>query len=159
MYPTQSSGMSMWTNAGYSNFNGGTLSLRKAFRAGVLVRLQLHAVALAATTAARPRPGGGIGGGIMLNPYDFDAFYGDSDFDIRHNLNSNVLVELPFGRGKKFLSNAGALTDALVGGWQLTGIFRYRSGLPTSVAYSGIWPTNFVVHHARRPDRRLRRRT
>jgi len=41
------------------------------------------------------------------------------------------------------LGNAGALTEALVAGWQLSTIFRYRSGLPTSVAYSGLWPTNF----------------
>jgi hypothetical protein len=62
---------------------------------------------------------------------------------VRHNVNSNVLFELPFGRGKAMLGNAGDLTEALVGGWQLSTIFRYRSGLPTSVAYSGLWPTNF----------------
>ena len=38
---------------------------------------------------------------------------------------------------------SGDLTEALVGGWQLSTIFRYRSGLPTSVAYGGLWPTNF----------------
>jgi len=58
-------------------------------------------------------------------------------------VNSNVLFELPFGRGKAMLGNAGDLTEALVGGWQLSTIFRYRSGLPTSVAYGGLWPTNF----------------
>jgi hypothetical protein len=79
----------------------------------------------------------------MLNPYDFDAFYGDSDFDIRHNINSNVLLDLPFGQGKKFLGTASGFVDQVVGGWQVTGIFRYRSGLPTAVAYSGLWPTNF----------------
>jgi hypothetical protein len=54
-----------------------------------------------------------------------------------------VLLDLPFGRGKAFLSNAGGLTDALVGGWQVSTIFRYRSGLPTAVSYTGLWPTNF----------------
>jgi hypothetical protein len=79
----------------------------------------------------------------MLNPYDFDAFYGDSDFDIRHNVNANVLIELPFGKGKRFMNSASGLTEQVVSGWQLSGIFRYRSGLPTAVAYSGLWPTNF----------------
>ena len=92
----------------------------RRYSKGYLVRRQLHAVALAWTTAARPKPGGGSAAGIMLNPYDLDAFYGDSDFDVRHNLNSNVLFELPFGQGKPMLGNAGALTDALVGGWQLS---------------------------------------
>ncbi|MGE0446507.1 MAG: hypothetical protein AB7P99_14870, partial [Vicinamibacterales bacterium] len=77
------------------------------------------------------------------NPYDLDSFYGDSDFDVRHNINSNVLLELPFGRGKPLLGNAGPILDGLVGGWQLSTIFRYRSALPSAVAYSGLWPTNF----------------
>ena len=56
-----------------------------------------------------PESGGGSAGAIMLNPYDYDSFYGDSDFDIRHNLNANVLFELPFGRGKALLGDAGDL--------------------------------------------------
>jgi hypothetical protein len=34
LYPIQSSSMSTWTNAGYSDFNGGTFSLRKVFSKG-----------------------------------------------------------------------------------------------------------------------------
>lgn len=142
LYPTQSSGMSMWTNAGYANFNGMTLSLRKPLSNNVSFDFN-YTLSHSMDNGGAAEAGGGSAGGIMLNPYDFDAFYGDSDFDVRHNINSNVMFELPFGRGKAFLGNAGGLMDALVGGWQLTGIFRYRSGLPTSVAYTGIWPTNF----------------
>ena len=142
MYPTQSSGMSMWTNAGYSNFNALMLSLRKSFNRGVSFDVN-YTLAHAQDNGGAPESGGGSAAGIMLNPYDLDSFYGDSDFDVRHNVNSNVLVELPFGQGKPFLGNANTLVDSLVGGWQLSTIFRYRSGLPTAVAYSGLWPTNF----------------
>jgi hypothetical protein len=141
-YPTQSSGMSMWTNAGYANFNGMTLSLRKILSRGFSFDFN-YTLSRSRDNGVAPEAGGGSQGGIMLNPYDFNAFYGDSDFDIRHNINGNVLTELPFGQGKRFFSHAGTLTDAVIGGWQLSGIFRYRSGLPTSVAYSGLWPTNF----------------
>jgi hypothetical protein len=141
-YPTQASGMSMWTNAGYSNFHGGTFSLRKAFRQGFSFDVN-YTLSHSLDNGIAPEAGGGSAGGIMLNPYDFDAFYGDSDFDIRHNINSNVLLDLPFGQGKKFLGTASGFVDQVVGGWQVTGIFRYRSGLPTAVAYSGLWPTNF----------------
>lgn len=142
MYPTQSSGMSMWTNAGYSNFNALLVSLRKSFSAGVSFDFN-YTLAHAMDNGGAPESGGGNAGGLMLNPYDLDSFYGDSDFDVRHNINSNILFELPFGRGKPFLGNANALVDGLVGGWQLSTIFRYRSGLPSAVAYSGLWPTNF----------------
>jgi hypothetical protein len=141
-YPTQSSGMSMWTNAGYGNFNGMTLSLRRALNSGISFDFN-YTLSHSLDNGGAAEAGGGSAGGIMLNPYDFDAFYGDSDFDIRHNVNSNVLFELPFGQGKRFLNKSGALVEALAGGWQIGGIFRYRSGLPTSVAYSGLWPTNF----------------
>jgi hypothetical protein len=142
MYPVQSSGMSMWTNAGHSDFNGMTLSLRKALSGGVAFDVN-YTLARARDNGSAAESGGGSAGGIMLNPYDLDSFYGDADFDVRHNINSNVLVELPFGRGKRFMGNAGEFTDALVGGWLVSGIFRYRSGLPTAVTYTGLWPTNF----------------
>jgi hypothetical protein len=142
MYPTQSSGMSMWTNAGHSDFNGMTLSLRKLLSRGFAFDVN-YTLARARDNGGAPESGGGSAGGIMLNPYDLDSFYGYSDFDVRHNVNSNVLVELPFGRGKAILGHASPLTDALVGGWLISGIFRYRSGLPTAVSYTGLWPTNF----------------
>ena len=79
----------------------------------------------------------------MLNPYNYRAFRGSSDFDIRHNLNANALYELPVGQGKRLLSNAPGWLDQIAGGWQVSTIVRYRSGLPTAVAYTGLWPTNF----------------
>ena len=39
-------------------------------------------------------------------------------------------AELPFGRDKKFLSDAGTFANALLGGWQAQSIVNYRSGLP-----------------------------
>lgn len=53
-----------------------------------------------------------------------------STFDIPHNLAVSVGYELPWGRGKKFLSQANRFTDALLGGWQIQGIVVVRSGRP-----------------------------
>ena len=63
------------------------------------------------------------------------AYRGSSDFDARHNFNANVLYELPFGRGK--FKNTTPLLNEIVGGWQISLIQRYRSGLPSSVYYGG----------------------
>ena len=41
----------------------------------------------------------------------------------------NYLIELPFGKGRRFL-NRGGIVDRIVGGFQLSGIQRYQSGLP-----------------------------
>jgi hypothetical protein len=142
LFPTQSSGTSMWTNAGYSNFNGGTLSFRRPFRRGFSFDVN-YTLSHSQDNGIAPEAGGGVGSSIMLNPYDYSAYYGDSDWDARHQLNVNVLMALPFGQGKKFMSTSSGLVEGLVGGWQLSGIYRYRSGLPSSVAYSGIWVTNW----------------
>ncbi|HYR89837.1 MAG TPA: carboxypeptidase-like regulatory domain-containing protein [Terriglobia bacterium] len=141
-YPIQSSGMSMWTNTGFASFNGGTISIRKPFSRGLSFDFN-YTLSHSIDNGGGPEAGGGSAGGIMLNPFDYRAFRGSSDFDIRHNLNSNVLYELPFGQGKPLLSNATGWLDQIAGGWQVSGIMRYRSGLPTAVAYSGLWPTNF----------------
>jgi len=53
-----------------------------------------------------------------------------SSFDIPHNLTASAGFELPFGRGKKLISNANRFENALFGGWQLQTILVLRSGRP-----------------------------
>ena len=50
---------------------------------------------------------------------------GVSDFDMTHQVNANYLFEIPVGRGRHFASNSGRALDALIGGWELTGIVRW----------------------------------
>jgi hypothetical protein len=51
-------------------------------------------------------------------------------WDIPHLFSASYGYELPFGKGRRFLSNAGAVANAIVGGWQFQNIISYRSGLP-----------------------------
>jgi hypothetical protein len=44
-------------------------------------------------------------------------------------LNAIVTYQLPFGKGRAFVSNGGLLSRT-VGGWQVSGIGTYRSGIP-----------------------------
>jgi hypothetical protein len=46
----------------------------------------------------------------------------------RHRLTMAGSYDLPFGRGKKFGSDMNRVLDGFIGGWQLSGIFTYRSG-------------------------------
>ena len=45
-----------------------------------------------------------------------------------HRVRYNGLMDLPFGKGRKFFGDAGGFTNALVGGWQLTAIGEWRGG-------------------------------
>ncbi|MCM3880064.1 MAG: carboxypeptidase-like regulatory domain-containing protein [Vicinamibacterales bacterium] len=55
---------------------------------------------------------------------------GLASFDIPHLLAMSFGAELPFGTGKRFVSDAGKVTNAIIGGWQAQSIINYRSGLP-----------------------------
>jgi hypothetical protein len=68
------------------------------------------------------------------NSRDFSAWYGPSDYDVRHRLTVNFVAELPFGKGRKWAtSGVGA---ALLGDWTISGIFAARAGRPYTVNQS-----------------------
>jgi Carboxypeptidase regulatory-like domain len=77
-----------------------------------------------------------------LNP---NLEYSLSDFDVRHNLNANWLLELPFGRGRKFFDTRNSILEGIIGGWQLTGITRFNTGLPTGTPGDSQWATNWQL--------------
>ncbi len=58
--------------------------------------------------------------------------YANSNFDIPHAFKGIVSYELPFGRGKTYF-HGNALTDAVVGGWRISGTFIKQSGNPFTV--------------------------
>ena len=73
-----------------------------------------------------------IGGGAVVvaqNDQDLAAERGLSSFDQRHRFTGNFLYELPFGTGKKWLNNQGAMKE-IFGDWMWSGDFTIASGLP-----------------------------
>ena len=69
---------------------------------------------------------------IGQNSYDRRAEKAVSSLDTPQRLVASFLYELPMGRGKRLL-NSGGVTDRIVGGWSVSGILTYQSGLPTEV--------------------------
>lgn len=67
-----------------------------------------------------------------MDPYHPEKQYARSDFDRRHQLNGTFQYELPFGRGRSFLVSRAPLMNALVSGWDLSGIGMAASGRPFS---------------------------
>jgi hypothetical protein len=78
------------------------------------------------------------------NPLQPNAHRAVSDFDFRHNFNANWVLEMPFGRGRRFGSNASNRLNRVIGGWQAAGTWRWRSGFPLSPANGFFFPTNFA---------------
>jgi hypothetical protein len=70
---------------------------------------------------------------------------GNYGFIAPQYLVANYNYELPFGKGKKYLSSAHGALNQLVGGWQTTGIITISDGKPFSVTFDSSvegWPSN-----------------
>jgi hypothetical protein len=65
-----------------------------------------------------------------LNPADAEPTRMISDLDVPHRLSVSAILELPFGKGRRFLSDADGFLNALVGGWQIQGVYTYQTGFP-----------------------------
>jgi len=58
---------------------------------------------------------------------------GTCSYDVPHNFVTSYVWELPFGKGRKFLSQAPKAVDFLIGGWQWQGINTLQSGVPYTI--------------------------
>jgi len=67
-----------------------------------------------------------------------------SDFDLRHVITADWVYQLPFGKGKRFAGGSGTWLDAIIGGWQLSGLNRWTSGFPFSAIDSRGFTQNFL---------------
>jgi hypothetical protein len=97
-----------------------------------------------ASDAERVGAWGGLGGPI-INAWNPNSDRADSDFDLRHQINANAIWLMPFGRGQAFARNANSFVNAVIGGWQLSGLFRWTSGFPVTVDNGGQYPTNYQL--------------
>jgi hypothetical protein len=56
--------------------------------------------------------------------------YGPDDFNRNHVFVISTVYELPFGRGKKYMSGVGRVADLVIGGWQISNTTNWSGGLP-----------------------------
>lgn len=106
-------------NDGKTWYNSGQFGLQKRFTQGYTIGVSYTLAKWMQATeylnASDPTPTKMIG-----------------DQDVTHRVSMSFVAELPFGKGKPFLSNASGIADALLGGWQFQGVYSYQTGLPVS---------------------------
>jgi hypothetical protein len=140
LFNEQIASYTAYTSDGRGNYNALQMTVRK--RMGNDLRMDLNyswskSIDLSSNT---PRSPGGINLAQNWDPSDRRAV---SDYDVRHAVNAFAIWEMPFGRGKRFLSGSSGPVNALLGGWQLSGSWFQTSGLVTYVNDGSVWPTSW----------------
>jgi hypothetical protein len=114
------------TNSARYNYNSAQIELRKRFMKGWTFQanytLQKTLTDAAGTGQTRFDP--------LIDNANPSLEYARADFDTAQVFNFNTIYELPFGKGRRWLSTNGSLVEHLVGGWQLTSIIRASVGAP-----------------------------
>lgn len=91
----------------------------------------------------------GISASGMQNAEDRRAEWAVAGFDTPHNFRLSVSYELPFGQGKRLPLRAGILNH-VAGGWTLSAITTYQSGVPLRITQNN---TMLLFNSAQRPNR------
>ncbi len=71
------------------------------------------------------------------NPADLEAEKASADNDVRHLFVFSAIYTLPFGRGQMFGSHWNSAEQAILGGWQINGIFVAHTGQPVNIVQNG----------------------
>jgi hypothetical protein len=116
---------------GESHYNSLQIKLEKRFSDGVfgLVTYTLSKTISSGSdnTQREAVTWSGLQG--VISPFERERNESIAATDTPHVLSAAFVYELPFGQGKRYL-NEGGVVNALAGGWQMSTIFKYSSGLP-----------------------------
>lgn len=123
-------------------FNGGK-SRYKAFQAKFDWRIRSGVSVLSSLTLSEAKDNGAgsleNSNGNFPAPQDFNNLGADYALSAYHqpfNSTTSFVVELPFGRGRRYMSNANAVVDGLLGGWQIAGINTVIPGEQVTLTYT-----------------------
>jgi hypothetical protein len=123
-----------------NNYNALQASFKHRFGAG-LVFTASYTFSKFLSDTGGPEEWGAIngdqGGSSIRNYYNLKADWSVDGEDIPESLVLNYVYDLPVGRGKKFGAGMNAVADAVVGGWEVSGITTVQSGFPMSIGAGG----------------------
>ncbi|HEU5351498.1 MAG TPA: TonB-dependent receptor [Terracidiphilus sp.] len=147
----QFSSLYAWSSIGMSYYNSGQFTLRHPDSHGLSLDVSYtysHSIDMGSDTERSNEFGvTSTNTGAyseILNTWRPYLNRGSSDFDIRHMITGDWVYILPFGRGRQFAGNVNGVANAILGGWQWSGIERWSSGLPFSVFEPG-WSTDWQI--------------
>jgi hypothetical protein len=144
-YNKEFSALYAWSSIGRSSYNAAQITLRSRQTHGLQFDFNyVYSKSLdLGSDSERVPTFGGLS--AIINTWDPNQMRGPSDFDLRHQINSNWVYDMPFGRGRRFGHDWNRATDLFLGGWEVSAIYRWTSGFPFSIDAGGTYNTNFQL--------------
>jgi hypothetical protein len=148
-FDPQYSSLYVWSSMGTSSYHGGQIALHQSQVHG----MQFDAYYTLAKSidlgsdAERTGPTASTFGGYfsqIINVYNPKGNRGPSDYDVRHAVTINAIGALPFGKGRLIGANFNRWAEAFLGGWNVTGLTHWTSGLPFSSIDGLGWNTDWA---------------
>ncbi|HMD37870.1 MAG TPA: carboxypeptidase-like regulatory domain-containing protein [Candidatus Acidoferrum sp.] len=136
----QAASIAYVTSNSSSNYNGLLTTLSKKFSNGLQLNVNYtfsHSIDNLSSVVNTSI------GGIVCDLRNLRVCRGSSDFDARHIVSSYWVYDLPVGRKGYIGRNMPGWADRVVGGWEVSGIWTWRTGFPFSTATSSFPVSNY----------------
>ncbi|MEQ1603295.1 MAG: carboxypeptidase regulatory-like domain-containing protein [Pyrinomonadaceae bacterium] len=128
--PSARGGAFIVDNTNETYYNSGVIEIRRRLSNGLRVnanyvfsKAQANAYASSSVVFA----------GFTQREGGLDLAKNVQAFDLRHQFKVDATYDLPFGKGRTFLSGANAFVDGFLGGWSISPTIRWQSGSPFSL--------------------------
>ena len=118
---------------GHSNYNALDLKFEHRSRQFAMTSVYTWAKSLDDKSTAASAGSEAQGWNGYLNNHNPEADYGRSDFNVGQRFVTSVVYDLPVGRGRQFANQVNPVVNAVIGGWETTGIATFQQGFPTSI--------------------------
>ena len=137
-FPQYSGVLDTGANNGSQSYEAMSLVTSKRFKTGGVINANYTYSHIIGDTD-QPGFGGGANWQNFANPTSEKSI---GSYDVKHRAIVNYVLDLPFGKGQKWM-NQGGVSNAILGGWQANGITTLQSGFPYSFANTGADSTLF----------------
>jgi hypothetical protein len=144
LFSNQFGALSGWSSIASGNYHAAQFTLRKRFSNSMQVDFN-YTLSKSIDLGSGNESSGSFGGGFITNSWAPGDQRGVSDYDYLHQINTYGAWAIPVGRGMRYGNSMNKVLDAIIGGWQISGIFKYNSARSFSTSTGSVWPTNWQL--------------